>query len=131
MNRDDMLKTVQAIYAAAGQGDFDTCETMLTDDFVAWEADSLPMAGAYRGRGGLRELFFKVVGMMDIAGMDVGDTAVGQDHVISMVTIRFQDPSLAPAPLCEVFRFRDGKVCEIRPYYYDPAPVVAAARAKG
>jgi hypothetical protein len=36
----------------------------------------------------------------------------------------------ARAQVAEMFRFRDGKVCEIRPYYFDPAPVVAAVNAK-
>jgi len=26
--------------------------------------------------------------------------------------------------------FRDGKVCEIRPYYYDPTPIVNAVAAR-
>ena len=42
------------------------------------------------------------------------------------LAFRFEDPSLAPAQLAELFRFRDGKVCEIRPYYFDPKPIVDA-----
>jgi hypothetical protein len=29
-----------------------------------------------------------------------------------------------------VFRFREHRVCEIRPYYFDPRPVVAAVEAR-
>jgi hypothetical protein len=29
-----------------------------------------------------------------------------------------------------MFRFRDGKCCEIKPFYFDPAPVLAAAKRK-
>ena len=50
----------------------------------------------------------------------------GDDYVVNMVSFRFEDPSLAPAQLAELFRFRDGKVCEIRPYYFDPKPIVDA-----
>jgi hypothetical protein len=33
-------------------------------------------------------------------------------------------------PLAETFRVRDGKVCEIRPYYFDPRPITAAVEAR-
>jgi len=88
------------------------------------------MAGVYRGKGALKELFLKVMGMMDVAALDRGQTTVGGDCAVTLVSFRFADPSLAPAELCELFRFRDGKVCEIRPYYFDPATVVAAVEAK-
>ena len=130
MNREDMLKFVDDLYAATGAGDFDRAEEMLTDDLLITEADGLPMAGEYRGRRALRDLYMKVMGLMDVAALDRVETTTGVDHAITIVSIRFQDPSLAPAQLCELFRFRDGKVCEIRPYYYDPAPILAACRTK-
>jgi hypothetical protein len=103
---------------------------MLTDDFVVVEADTLPMAGTYRGPNALRELFTKVMGMMDVAGLDRIETTVGGDHAVTILEFRFADPALPPAELCEMFRFRDGKVCEIKPYYFDPAPIIAACAAK-
>lgn len=130
MTREEMLKFVDDLYAATGAGDFDKAEEMLTDDLFITEADNLPMAGVYRGKRALRDLYTKVMGLMDVAVLDRVETTTGVDHAITIVSIRFQDPSLAPAQLCELFRFRDGKVCEIRPYYFDPAPVVAACSAK-
>ena len=44
--------------------------------------------------------------------------------------IQFAQEGLAPAETCEMFRFRDGKVCEIKPYYYNPAAFDAAVAAK-
>jgi hypothetical protein len=34
------------------------------------------------------------------------------------------------ADLAEIFRLRDGKVCEIRPFYFDPGIVTEAVKAK-
>lgn len=65
-----------------------------------------------------------------MAGLDRVQTTVGGDHAVTILSIRFADPSLAPAEICEMFRFRDGKLCEIKPYYIDPAPVLAACAAK-
>ncbi|MGF7155352.1 nuclear transport factor 2 family protein [Novosphingobium gossypii] len=130
MSPEEIADLVDRLYAAAGAGDWDTANAMLTDDFVAYEADALPMAGAYRGRNGLKDLFARVMGMVDVVGLDRHDLLTGQDSAIAVLTMRFADPSLAPADLCEMFRFRDGKCCEIKPYYYDPATFHAAAKAK-
>lgn len=130
MNRDQMLRLVDDLYAATGAGDFDRAEEMLTDDLVITEAAGLPMAGVYRGKGALRELYVRVMGLMDVAALDRIETTTGVDHAVTILSLRFCDPSLAPAQICELFRFRDGKVCEIRPYYFDPAQVLAASAAK-
>jgi len=130
MTPEQIERFVDDLYAATGTGDWDRAASMLTDDFVAVEADGLPMAGIYRGRNALRELFETVMGMMDVAALDRVQTTVGGDHAVTILSMRFADPSLRPAELCELFRFRDGQCCEIKPYYFDPAPIVAACEAK-
>lgn len=121
---------VDDLYAATGSGDWDKVSTMLTDDFFVTEAAGLPMEGVYRGKDALKDLFVKVMGMLDVAALDRVQTTTGGDYAVTILTMRFADPALDPVDLCELFRFRDGKVCEIRPYYFDPAPVIAAARAR-
>jgi ketosteroid isomerase-like protein len=130
MTREEIAAFVDAIYAAAAAGDWDAAADMLTDDFVAVEADCLPMAGEYRGKAGLHDLFAKVMGMVDVAGLERTDLLIGEDSAIAVITMRFADPALAPAELAEMFRFRDGKCYQIKPYYFDAASFNAAARAK-
>jgi ketosteroid isomerase-like protein len=130
MTAAEMIKFVDDLYAATGVGDFDTAETMLTDDFFVTEADGLPMAGVYRGKTALRELYSKVMSMVDVVGLERVETTAGQDHAVTILSFRFADPSLPPAELCELFRFRDGKCCEIKPFYFDPAIFRAAAELK-
>jgi hypothetical protein len=130
MTAQEMIDFVDDLYAATGAGDWAAAADMLTDDFVAREANGLPMAGEYRGRNGLRDLYAKVMGMCDVAGLDRVETTAGKDHAVCILSIRFTDPDLAPAEICEVFRFRDRKCCEIKPYYFDPATFIAAAKVK-
>jgi ketosteroid isomerase-like protein len=130
MTHDEILKLVDDLYAATGRGDFDAAEALLTDDFFVVEADTLPMAGVYKGRTALRGLYSKVMGMMDVAALNRVQTTTGGDYAICILSFEFVDPSLAPAHLCELFHIRNGKICEIRPYYFDPAPIVAACAAK-
>ena len=130
MTASEIEAFVEDLYAATGSGDWDRVETMLTDDFMVSEADTLPMAGVYRGKGALKALYTKVFAMMDAAGLERVQTTVGGDYAVTILSIRFADPSLDPAEICEMFRFRDGKVCEIKPFYYDPTPIKAACAAK-
>lgn len=126
MTDDEKIAFVEQLYATTSAGDFDTAETMLTDDFFIIEAEGLPMAGEYRGKTALRELYAHVFGTLKVADLEPEVMTAGDDYVVNMVSFRFEDPSLAPAQLAELFRFRDGKVCEIRPYYFDPKPIVDA-----
>lgn len=130
MSSEDMIRFVDDLYAASAAGDWAAIEAMLTDDFVAYEADGLPMAGEYRGKGGLLELYTKVFGLVDVGGLDLLQTTAGGDHAVTILSIRYADPALAPSELCEMFRFRDGLICEIKPFYYDPQTFHAAHRAK-
>jgi ketosteroid isomerase-like protein len=130
MTPDEMIAFVDRLYAATGAGDWDTAAGMLTDDFFISEADDMPMAGKYYGIQGLQDLFTKVMGLCDVVGLDRVETTAGKDHAVTILSFRFADPELAPAELCEVFRFRDGKCCEIKPFYYDAATFWAAVNAK-
>jgi hypothetical protein len=126
----EMTEFVDRLYAACGVGDWETAEGMLTEDFVAYEASALPMAGEYRGKGGLRALFSVVMGMVDVVGLERTDLTLSKDRAIAVLTMRFADPGLAPAELCEMMTFRDGLCCEIKPYYYEPSVFHAAAATK-
>lgn len=130
LSHEEILQLVDDLYAATGVGDFDKAEEYLTDDFFITEADALPFAGVYRGRTALRDLYTKVMAMMDVSGLNRVQTTSGGDYAVTILSFEFTDTKLAPAHLCELFRFRDGKICEIRPYYFDPAPVIAACEAK-
>lgn len=130
MTAQEVEQFVDDLYNATGTGDWEKAASMLTDDFFVSEADGLPMAGVYRGKNALKDLYIKVMGLLDVSALDRTQTTVGGDYAVTILTMRFADPALEPAVLCELFRFRDGKCCEIKPYYYDPAPLVAAAAAK-
>jgi hypothetical protein len=127
----EKIALIEKLYAATGVGDFDAAEEYLTDDFFITEAQTLPFSGIYKGKTALRELYTKVMGMMDVASLDVVQHTVGGDYGVTILSLSFQDSSLAPAPLLELFHFRGDQICEIKPYYFDPTPVLAACKAKG
>ena len=126
MTDDEKLAIVAELYASTGAGDFDTAESLLTDDFFIIEAEGLPMAGEYRGKTALRGLYAHVFGTLKVADLEPEGMSVGGDYVVNLISFRFENPDLASAQLAEVFRFRGDKVCEIRPYCFDPKPIVDA-----
>ena len=130
MTADEMIRFVDDLYGATGRGDWQAAEAMLTDDFFITEAPGLPMEGVYSGRGALRELYQKVFGVLEVSGLERVQTLTGSDCAITVLRMRFAGANSGEAELCELFRFRDGKCCEIKPYYFDPAPVIAAASAR-
>lgn len=130
MSPEEIRKFVDDFYALTAAGDWEGVDQRITDDFFVSEAQGLPMAGRYEGRAGLCELYAKVMGSLDVASIDRVETLVGQDTGIVVLSLRFADASVPPAEILELFRFRDGKLAEIKPYYFDPHPVLAAARKK-
>ncbi|MBT4855034.1 MAG: nuclear transport factor 2 family protein [Halieaceae bacterium] len=128
MTDDEKLAIVNRLYERSAVGDFDTCETLLTDDFFIVEADDTPMAGTFTGITALRDLYAQVFGMLEVTNVVRTEITSGGDYVVTILHFEFAD-GLEPAHLCEMFRFRDGKVCEIRPYYFDAAPLRAAHEA--
>ncbi|WP_394999745.1 nuclear transport factor 2 family protein [Sphingomonas sp.] len=130
MTADQIRQTIDDLYAATGVGDFDRAATMLTDDFFVTEADGLPMAGVYRGRDALRDLYIRVMGMVDVVALDRHALMTGDACAVVHLSIRLADPTLEPVEVCEMFRFRGNKVCEIRPFYFDPATMMRAVAAK-
>lgn len=128
MTPEDAERLIDDLYAATGEGDWDKVATMVTDDLVISEAPGLPMAGTYTGKNALRDLFIKVFATLEVSSLDTIARTYGGEYAIAILRMNFGEGQ-EPAELTEMFRFRDGKVCEIKPYYFDPAPVMAAAAA--
>ncbi|MGC6476339.1 MAG: nuclear transport factor 2 family protein [Parvibaculales bacterium] len=118
----DIPAMIDKLYAASGAGDFETCEAMMTDDFKITEADNLPFGGVYEGKTALRDLYAKVMSMMSIKGLSHSHLMVGEDCGVVLVEMELDGP---PIQLLEMFLFRDGKLCEIRPYYFNADNVKA------
>lgn len=122
------LAVAAALYVATGSGDWAAAERMLSDDLVITEADTLPFGGTYRGRGALRELYDKVIPMLGNAEIAVKGITAGGEYVVYVLEL--VPPGGTPIPLVELFRFdADGKVVEIRPYYFNSDAVKAAVNA--
>jgi predicted SnoaL-like aldol condensation-catalyzing enzyme len=124
------LATVKALYEATGAGNWAAAEAYLTDDFFITEAHGLPYAGVYRGRTALQDLFNVVMPILGAEKLDILEHTAGGDYAVTLLDIVCGSRPDQKISLAEMYRFRDGKICEIKPYYFDPGQVHAVARAK-
>ena len=124
---DEKIAIVNKLYEHSAAGDFDTCETMLTEDFFITEAEDR------RWRVPIRVSPHCVTSMPRYSEWWKSRESRGwaSPPAATMWSPSFISslPTAEPAHLCEMFRFRDGKVCEIKPYYFDAAPMRAAHEA--
>jgi ketosteroid isomerase-like protein len=125
-----LRRVTQDLYELCSRGEWAKVETLLTDDFVAIESPQLPFGGVYRGVAGFRELFGRVFGLLDITSIEVEDITVGGNHAVAVLNMMLAGDPPVRVPLTEVFRFREGKVCEVRPHYFNPRQIIEAAEAR-
>lgn len=121
----DNVRIVQTVHEAGARGDLPTVLAHVAPDFVGYESDALPYAGAYRGPEGFAQLLERIFGLFRVdiradAYVDAGD------RVVALVKGQFvpQDGG-APIPveIAEHWTLRDHKIVEVRPYYWNPKPI--------
>jgi ketosteroid isomerase-like protein len=121
------LQIVKMLYRVCGRGDWAAAAQYLSADLVIREADTLPFAGVYRGPEGMRQLLAKVVQTAGVTGVELKHLTAGGDWVVALLDLLLEGSPPARVALAEAYRFRDRKVTEIVPYYFDPTPIVRAA----
>jgi len=112
---------VQAMFDAMAAGDFELMKSYLHPEVIVNEAECLPYSGIYQGPDAYIALVHKVVGTWDDLQLSVDAMAESGDLV--MVVSEFAGKNKAGVafkmPMTEVFHFTDGKISEVRPYYFD------------
>jgi|GEM_PF-874801 len=100
-------------------------------EFVLYQADSLPFGGVWRGPDGFKA-WMKVMAdnFTSFGGRDPR-IIVGGDTVIIVLTLVGEARKTGQhfeMPLAQVIKIRNGRLLEVRPFYWDTA---AASKALG
>lgn len=130
MTPSEMKALIDDLYLLSATDIDEAHRLYLHEEFSIEEADELPVAGTYHGSQGLKDLYGKVFTMFDIADLERTCFMTGEDCCANKVVFKLTDPTLDSIELLEFFRFKDGKVVEIRPYYFSPGQFIRAAEAK-
>ena len=115
-------KTIEAYRVVREEGDWEAFFKDFDPSVKVVEADSLPYGGVYHGIEGAKYLVQTAMGTWDNFGFEVEEIAAAGDLVFIYIYMRGTGKKTGKTfsyPLVEVWRFREGKVVEFRPFYWD------------
>lgn len=127
------MDLLEKFYAAeteffgSGGTDFTPIAAMLDPDVVVHSAPGLPWGGEYRGHDGFQALFGEMGArwanltvLRDGAEYMFGDDSV---TVLTAIEAETHAGEQVRTPFCQVFRFADGVITEIWPFWFDSADI--------
>ena len=92
--------------------------------FTCYEAASLPYGGEYHGPEGLLRLYKAVFSIWETFEVEVKELLDAGQTVVALIHLRVKlkgSGRTVEMPVAEFWRLRDGKVVELRPFYWDTA----------
>ena len=113
---------VQAVFAASAEEDWDTVKSFLHDDIHVFEPDSLPYAGVIVGPENFIDLNQRGFNTWADTDHTIEHIVADGDHVVILGNMSGRGKATGQAfsvPLAAVWRLKDGKVVEVRPFYFD------------
>ncbi|MCB2077848.1 MAG: nuclear transport factor 2 family protein [Novosphingobium sp.] len=127
---EENVAIVKRFYQYLADGDRDGAyKNIMAEDCVLHEAASLPYGGIYHGRDHMKDVLASVTGRFDEFEVEIYNYLAGGDEVVVHLRIAgVGRVSRKPfdTPIMELWRIRDGKVIEMRPFLYDAPQVIAA-----
>ena len=119
---EENLAIIKKIYEAMFVGNMQAMEPYLDPDINVYEADSLPYGGSYRGVAGVARLSKLIYETWDDMDFKSEGFTVGGDRAVALLHFSAKGKKTGKSfsfPVAEVWRFKDGKAIEWRPFYYD------------
>ena len=115
----------------AGTASFDPLAPFFATDVVLHQAESLPYGGTWRGHDGMERFFaamsqaWEEFEMVEQEFLSTSGTAVvlTQVHARARATGRELD-----FPILQTIRIVDGRIADVRPFYWDTTEIAAACR---
>ncbi|MEU6681394.1 nuclear transport factor 2 family protein [Streptomyces sp. NPDC046925] len=126
-----MYEAESRYLAAGGPGraTFDLLAPCFAPDVVLHQARALPYGGTWRGHDGLTRFFLAMsetwetfeIGKQEF--LATGRTAVVHTHVRARARATGRELAF---PILQTITVRDGRISQVRPFYWDTAAIVAA-----
>lgn len=119
----------ETAYLAPGGGDFGVIAATLDPECVLYQPASLPYGGEWRGHSGFRrwmEAFGEQWASLEVKNArfyPVEDIVFSHSHVYAVARASGQ---AIDWPLLQLFRVRDSKILELRPFHWDTAAMLPA-----
>ncbi|WP_368396671.1 nuclear transport factor 2 family protein [Streptomyces sclerotialus] len=129
-----MYAAETAYLAAGGPGEasFDLLAPFFAPDVVLHQADALPYGGTWHGHGGMERFFLAMSAAWESFEMVAQEFLAtgGTSVVLTQVRARARSSGRELAfPILQTIRIKDGRITEVRPFYWDTAAIVDACAA--
>ncbi|CAJ1511082.1 nuclear transport factor 2 family protein [[Mycobacterium] burgundiense] len=128
MPESDNREFVQGLYAALAEGNPGPLFEAMDEDFVTYEAESLPFGGEHRGPAANQRLVESISRYVDFASIKMDQFLAGGDLVMALGTVVWRgvdgDQALE-MPLGEIWEVRNRRLISARPFYLDTAAMLA------
>ncbi len=129
------MYAAEAEYLAAGgpgNASFDLLAPFFHPSVVLRQAENLPYGGIWRGHDGM-ERFFRAMSatweafeMLEQRFLPAAETVVVHTEVHARARATGRELAF---PILQTITFADGRIAEVRPFYWDTAAVVAVCNA--
>jgi len=113
---------VREFMATARKGDTEALRALFHPEFHVIEAESLPYGGVRKGVAGLLGLVREVFATWKDCRVEVQQLVAEGDCVLVLAEMSGtgqSSPVPFRVPLAELYRLKDGRIIEIRPFYFD------------
>lgn len=134
----DAVSVLTAMYAAEsrylaaggpGKASFDLLAPYFDPDVVMHQAAALPYGGTWHGHDGMTRFFlamsetWETFEIGDQEFLATGETAVVRTQVHARARATGRELAF---PVLQTITVRDGRIAEVRPFYWDTAAIAAA-----
>jgi uncharacterized protein len=139
----DTLSVLKGMYAAEsdylaaggpGKASFDRLAPFFADDVVLHQADALPYGGEWHGHDGMERFMvamstaWESFEMVDQRFLCTDGTAIVLTEVHARARTTGQELDF---PILQAITVEDGRITEVRPFYWDTAAIASACEAGG
>jgi uncharacterized protein len=121
---EDVKGVARGYYDAIVQKDFERVAAAIADDIVLYEPTSVPHGGTYHGRDAFFEALGGSASLLDTEAFDLQHLLVDGEYVAAFVAIPFRDRPSEVMYVIDWLRIRDGKIAELRPFFWDTAALL-------
>ena len=118
---------IRKLYETTKEGDIDYAKSVLHPEVVLYENESLPYRGVHRGLQGFLKVVEIAMGTWKDLQIEPKQFLDAGEYVIVMVRLIWTNQKTGEpteTDLAEFWKFEDGKIIEILPFYWDTAAML-------
>lgn len=123
----DSFYKAESAYLRAGGGDFAAIAATLDPECVIYQPASLPYGGEWRGHSGFEDWmqrFTRIWASMEVTNpeqISMENIVISRSHVYAE---RRGSGERLDWPLLQYFKFHEGLIAELWPFYWDTAALI-------